>query len=88
VGRFGGDEFMIACADQPIEATAALAEAIRAGVVKAAAQHEPPLAGLSLSIASRRPAKRSLPQRDAVPPRRHRALRGEERRPEPRRRCR
>jgi len=50
VGRFGGDEFMIACADQPLEATAALAEAIRADVVKAAAQHEPPLPGLSLSI--------------------------------------
>jgi diguanylate cyclase (GGDEF)-like protein len=49
-GRFGGDEFMIACADESLESTAALAEAIRAAVVKAAAAHEPSLAGLSLSI--------------------------------------
>jgi diguanylate cyclase (GGDEF)-like protein len=49
-GRFGGDEFMIACADEPLEASAALAEAIRVAVVRAAAEHEPPLAGLSLSI--------------------------------------
>jgi diguanylate cyclase (GGDEF)-like protein len=49
-GRFGGDEFMIACADESLESTAALAEAIRAAVVKAAATHEPSLVGLSLSI--------------------------------------
>jgi diguanylate cyclase (GGDEF)-like protein len=49
-GRFGGDEFMIACADESLENTAALAEAIRAAVVKAAAAHDPPLTGLSLSI--------------------------------------
>jgi diguanylate cyclase (GGDEF)-like protein len=49
-GRFGGDEFMIACADESLDSTAALAEAIRAAVVKAAAAHEPSLAGLSLSI--------------------------------------
>jgi diguanylate cyclase (GGDEF)-like protein len=49
-GRFGGDEFMIACADESLESTAALAEAIRAAVVKAAAQHDPPLTGLSLSV--------------------------------------
>jgi diguanylate cyclase (GGDEF)-like protein len=50
LGRFGGDEFMVACADQPLEQTAALAESIRAAVVRAAAQHDPPLTGLSLSI--------------------------------------
>jgi diguanylate cyclase (GGDEF)-like protein len=49
-GRVGGDEFMIACADESLESTAALAEAIRAAVVKAAAQHDPPLTGLSLSV--------------------------------------
>jgi diguanylate cyclase (GGDEF)-like protein len=49
-GRFGGDEFMIACADETLEGSAALAEAIRAGVVKAAPEHDPPLTGLSLSI--------------------------------------
>jgi diguanylate cyclase (GGDEF)-like protein len=49
-GRFGGDEFLIACADQPIEDTQALAESIRAGVVRAAAQHDPPMPGLSLSL--------------------------------------
>ena len=49
-GRFGGDEFMIACADESLESTAALAEAMRAAVVRAAAAHEPSLAGLSLSI--------------------------------------
>jgi diguanylate cyclase (GGDEF)-like protein len=50
LGRFGGDEFMIACADDTLESSAALAEAIRAGVVKAGTEHDPPLAGLSLSI--------------------------------------
>jgi diguanylate cyclase (GGDEF)-like protein len=49
-GRFGGDEFMIACADETLDASAGLAESIRAGVVRAAAEHEPPLTGLSLSI--------------------------------------
>ncbi len=49
-GRFGGDEFLIACADQPLSETAALAESIRAAVVREAAASEPPLAGLSLSI--------------------------------------
>jgi diguanylate cyclase (GGDEF)-like protein len=41
---------MIALADRTLEQSAQLAEAIRAGVVKAAAAHEPPLTGLSLSI--------------------------------------
>jgi diguanylate cyclase (GGDEF)-like protein len=49
-GRFGGDEFLIACADQPMEATAALANQIRLAVVREAAASDPPLTGLSLSI--------------------------------------
>lgn len=49
-GRFGGDEFLIACADQAIEDTAALAENIRQAVVREAAASDPPLTGLSLSI--------------------------------------
>jgi diguanylate cyclase (GGDEF)-like protein len=49
-GRFGGDEFLIACADRPLEATAALADQIRLAVVREAAAHDPPLRGLSLSI--------------------------------------
>jgi diguanylate cyclase (GGDEF)-like protein len=49
-GRFGGDEFLIACADQSIDETAALAESIRAAVVREAATSDPPLIGLSLSI--------------------------------------
>ena len=49
-GRFGGDEFMIAIADQPLDKVQALADAIRLGVVRAAAGHVPALGGLSLSI--------------------------------------
>jgi diguanylate cyclase (GGDEF)-like protein len=49
-GRFGGDEFLIACADQGAEAVACIAEAIRAGVERQAPQHTPPLTGLSLSM--------------------------------------
>jgi diguanylate cyclase (GGDEF)-like protein len=49
-GRFGGDEFMIAIADQPLEKVQALAEGIRLGVVRAAGEHVPSLGGLSLSI--------------------------------------
>jgi diguanylate cyclase (GGDEF)-like protein len=49
-GRFGGDEFMIAIADQPLEKVQVLADAIRLGVVRAAGTHQPPLGGLSLSI--------------------------------------
>jgi diguanylate cyclase (GGDEF)-like protein len=49
-GRFGGDEFLIACADQSLDETAAIAEAIRAGVVAEARTSEPVLENLSLSI--------------------------------------
>lgn len=49
-GRFGGDEFLIACADRSLEDTAALAENIRHAVVREAAASDPPLTGLSLSI--------------------------------------
>jgi diguanylate cyclase (GGDEF)-like protein len=49
-GRFGGDEFMIAIADQPLDKVHLLAEGIRLAVVRAAGAHLPSLAGLSLSI--------------------------------------
>jgi len=48
--RFGGDEFVIACADQPIQATFALAEKIRLNVVEEANAAQPALTGLSLSM--------------------------------------
>ncbi len=50
LGRFGGDEFLIACADRAPGETAAIAEAIRLGVVAAASTTTPPLSGLSLSM--------------------------------------
>jgi diguanylate cyclase (GGDEF)-like protein len=49
-GRFGGDEFLIACADQSLADTAKLADAIRLAVIREAALADPPLTGLSLSI--------------------------------------
>jgi diguanylate cyclase (GGDEF)-like protein len=49
-GRFGGDEFMVAIADQPLDKVQQLADAIRLAVVRAAASHVPALGGLSLSI--------------------------------------
>lgn len=48
--RFGGDEFVIACADQPIQATYALAEKIRTSVEHEANATQPALTGLSLSM--------------------------------------
>lgn len=48
--RFGGDEFVIACADQPIQATHALAEKIRSSLEQQARENEPPMTGLSLSM--------------------------------------
>lgn len=48
--RFGGDEFVIACADQPIQATYALAEEIRSSVELEANISQPALTGLSLSM--------------------------------------
>jgi diguanylate cyclase (GGDEF)-like protein len=49
-GRFGGDEFMIACAGQSLDATAEIADAIRAAVFERALLSDPPLPGLSLSM--------------------------------------
>jgi len=49
-GRFGGDEFLIACADGDLESAKALAETIRSAVLDAATRHEPPLPGLTLSM--------------------------------------
>lgn len=48
--RFGGDEFVIACADQPIQATYALAEKIRTSLEQRAGEMQPPMTGLSLSM--------------------------------------
>lgn len=49
-GRFGGDEFMIACAGQSLDATAEIANAIRTAVLERALLVDPPLPGLSLSM--------------------------------------
>jgi len=49
-GRFGGDEFLIACADRTPEATEQLADTIRRAVVAESAACKPPLPGLSLSM--------------------------------------
>jgi diguanylate cyclase (GGDEF)-like protein len=49
-GRFGGDEFLIACADQTLPACRDLADSIRRAVETGSAQHRPPLPGLSLSM--------------------------------------
>jgi diguanylate cyclase (GGDEF)-like protein len=49
-GRFGGDEFLIACADQTLEATGQLAEIIRAAVQSRAQTQKPPIPQLTLSI--------------------------------------
>lgn len=49
-GRFGGDEFMIGCAGQMPEDVVRLADAIRDGVVAAAAAATPPIPGLTLSM--------------------------------------
>lgn len=49
-GRFGGDEFMIACTDRDTQGVLDLAEAIRADVEAAAPRHSPALPGLTLSI--------------------------------------
>lgn len=49
-GRFGGDEFMIACVGQPISHAAAVAERIRAAVARRAPLAEPAIPGLTLSL--------------------------------------
>lgn len=49
-GRFGGDEFMIACTGQALSTTTSLAESMRIAVAERAPRHDPPLPGLSLSI--------------------------------------
>ena len=49
-GRFGGDEFMIACSGHDVTATAALAETLRAAVATRAAEARPPIPGLTLSL--------------------------------------
>jgi diguanylate cyclase (GGDEF)-like protein len=49
-GRFGGDEFMIACSDQSVDSVAAMAEAIRAAVADRIPEDDPSLRGISLSM--------------------------------------
>lgn len=49
-GRFGGDEFLIACADQTLPACRDLADSIRRAVETRSAEHRPPMPGLSLSM--------------------------------------
>jgi diguanylate cyclase (GGDEF)-like protein len=49
-GRFGGDEFLIACADQPLPFCRDLAERIRTAVETRAREHRPALTGLTLSM--------------------------------------
>ncbi|MDE2088148.1 MAG: GGDEF domain-containing protein [Xanthomonadaceae bacterium] len=49
-GRFGGDEFMIACAGQHAAGTVALAERLRAAVAERAPLAVPPIPGLTLSL--------------------------------------
>ncbi|OZB58473.1 MAG: hypothetical protein B7X39_18775 [Lysobacterales bacterium 14-68-21] len=49
-GRFGGDEFMIACPGQDAVRTLALAETLREAVAARAPAAEPPVPGLTLSL--------------------------------------
>ncbi len=49
-GRFGGDEFLVACEGRDAAAAEALAEAIRFDLVFRAPDHSPPMPGLSLSV--------------------------------------
>lgn len=49
-GRFGGDEFLIACAERTPASATALADTIRTAVARAAPLHAPPLPGLTLSL--------------------------------------
>jgi diguanylate cyclase (GGDEF)-like protein len=58
-GRFGGDEFLIACADRSPEATEQLANAIRLAVVAESTACKPPLPGLSLSMGIARATRES-----------------------------
>jgi diguanylate cyclase (GGDEF)-like protein len=48
-GRFGGDEFMVACGGGTAQAVA-MADALRAAVAARAPQAEPPIPGLTLSL--------------------------------------
>ncbi|GAB3784727.1 GGDEF domain-containing protein [Dyella agri] len=49
-GRFGGDEFMIACGGQDTTQATALADALRTAVAARAPQAEPPIPDLTLSL--------------------------------------
>jgi len=49
-GRFGGDEFMIACGGQDTEQAVTLADALRTAVAARAPQAKPPIPDLTLSL--------------------------------------
>ncbi|HKR75484.1 MAG TPA: GGDEF domain-containing protein [Rhodanobacter sp.] len=49
-GRFGGDEFMVACGGQDATQATALADALRTAVAARAPQAEPPIPDLTLSL--------------------------------------
>lgn len=49
-GRFGGDEFMIACPGQAVPHALALAETLRRAVAERAPLADPPIPGLTLSL--------------------------------------
>ncbi|HEU0152151.1 MAG TPA: tetratricopeptide repeat-containing diguanylate cyclase [Arenimonas sp.] len=50
LGRFGGDEYLVACEGLDLASAEALAEQMRFDVVWRAPEHQPPMPGLSISI--------------------------------------
>lgn len=50
LGRFGGDEYLVACEVANLAAAEALAEQIRFDVAWRAPEHQPPMPGLSISV--------------------------------------
>jgi diguanylate cyclase (GGDEF)-like protein len=50
LGRFGGDEYLVACEGLDLASAEALAEQMRFDVVWRAPEHQPPMPGLSISV--------------------------------------
>jgi diguanylate cyclase (GGDEF)-like protein len=50
LGRFGGDEYLVACEVPDLATAEALAEQIRFDVAWRAPEHQPPMPGLSISV--------------------------------------
>jgi diguanylate cyclase (GGDEF)-like protein len=50
LGRFGGDEYLVACEVTDLASAEALAEQIRFDVAWRAPEHQPPMPGLSISV--------------------------------------